>query len=400
MRKRAKIALLIDTATTWGAGLIEGVADFAHRRGDWQLFLGPRGKYDRLLLPDHWDGDGVIARVTHAGLAQQLIERGIPAVNVSWYSYGGDAIAQCTCDEQSIAEMAVEYFLGRGFRQFAYCASSLRPDYTDRFGGAFVETLRRRSFGCLVFQPQGHPDSFLPSPGEADRMAAWLQALPRPTALLAFDCLQAREVTDVCHQVGIDVPHEIAVLGGEHDLLSSTISQPELSSIDHGPRRVGRTAAELLARLLAGEPKPGAPIRLPGSRVISRQSTDTIALSDDMLASAVRYIKEHSHERIQVNDVLRQVPISRRALEKGFRKCLRRSPAEEIRRARIDHAVQLLCDTSWAMPRIAAACGFDRPELMTRAFRRELKVTPSEFRRQHARDRQSLQLFGGGRSDG
>jgi LacI family transcriptional regulator len=54
MRKRAKIALLIDTATTWGAGLIESLADFAHLHGDWQLFLGPRGKSDRMLLPDHW----------------------------------------------------------------------------------------------------------------------------------------------------------------------------------------------------------------------------------------------------------------------------------------------------------------------------------------------------------
>jgi AraC-like DNA-binding protein len=40
------------------------------------------------------------------------------------------------------------------------------------------------------------------------------------------------------------------------------------------------------------------------------------------------------------------------------------------------------------MPRIATACGFDRPELLTRAFRRELKTTPSSFRKQHRKDRQ------------
>jgi AraC-like DNA-binding protein len=40
------------------------------------------------------------------------------------------------------------------------------------------------------------------------------------------------------------------------------------------------------------------------------------------------------------------------------------------------------------MPRIAAACGFERSELLTRAFRRELKTTPSEFRKQHRKDRQ------------
>jgi LacI family transcriptional regulator len=388
MSKRAKIALLIDTATTWGSGLIEGIADFAHRRDDWQFFLGPRGKYDRMLLPDHWDGDGVIARVTHEGLARQIVERGLPAVNVSWYRYGDGEIPRCTCDERKIAELAADYFLDRGFRQFAYCASALRPDYVDRFGAAFVERLQARSYPCRTFIPRSESESFLPTADEADRMIQWLSALPKPTGLLAFDSVQARQVTDVCHLAGIDVPHEIAVLGGEHDLLSCTISKPELSSIDHSPRRVGWAAAELLSRLLAGEPPPREPILLPGSRVITRQSTDTVAVNDDLLAAAVRFIKARSHLRIQVSDVLRAVPISRRALEKGFRKCLGRSPAEEIRRVRLDQAVQLLCDTSWAMPRIASACGFDRPELMTRAFRRELKTTPSEFRRQYARERQ------------
>src|SRR5262249_9743921 len=120
--------------------------------------------------------------------------------------------------------------------------------------------------------------------------------------------------------------------------------------------------------MMAGEAAPREPILLPASRVITRQSTDVVAVHDDLLAAAIKFIKARSHERIQVSDVLREVPISRRALEKGFRKCLGRSPAEEIRRVRLDQAVQLLCDTSWPMPRIAAKCGFDRPELMTRAF--------------------------------
>jgi LacI family transcriptional regulator len=387
MTKRFQVALLIDTATTWGAGLIQGIADFAHRRGDWHLFLGPRGKYDRLLLPDHWDGNGVIARVTHEPLARQIVASNLPAVNVSWYRYGGNAIPQCTCDEVSIGEMAADYFIERGFRQFAYCASSLRPDYVDRFGGAYAAALHRRTYPCHRFAPRIDPDGFLLSSSEFDRMVDWLRGLPKPIGLLAFDSVQARQVTDVCHLAGINVPREIAVLGGEHDLLSCTISQPELSSIDHAPHRVGWTAAELLSRLMAGEAAPAEPVLLPASRVITRQSTDTVAIDDDLLAAAVRFIKARSREPINVSDILRAVPISRRALEKGFRRCLGRSPAEKIRRVRLDQAVQLLCDTSWPMPRIAAASGFDRPELMARAFRRELRTTPSEFRRQYARRR-------------
>ncbi|MCA9233950.1 MAG: DNA-binding transcriptional regulator [Planctomycetales bacterium] len=382
---RKKVALLIDTATSWGAGLIEGIAEFAAQRGDWQLFLGPRGKYERMTLPEHWTGDGVIARVTYESLATQLAERGVPAVNVSWYRFGAGRLARCTCDETSIAELGARYFIDRGFRQFAYCGSSIRANYVDRFGEAFTQSLARHGFACFNYAPPCAPDGFLPSAGDLDRLIEWLRELPKPCGLLAFDSLQARQITDACQLARIDVPREIAVLGGEHDHLSCTISKPELSSIDHGPQRVGREAGALLQRIFDGQCPATETVLLSATRVITRQSTDTIAVDDDLLALAAQFIKENSHRRIQVGDLLRAVPISRRALEKGFRKRLGRSPAEEIRRVRVDHAVQLLCDTAWPMPKIASTVGFERPELLTRAFRRELDTTPSEFRRQHHR---------------
>jgi LacI family transcriptional regulator len=387
MQTRARIALLIDTSTTWGMGLIEGIVDYAHEWADWQILLAPRGKYEQMMLPENWNGAGVIARITHEPLAEQIIQLGIPAVDVSWYRYGEGRIPRCTCDEQAVAEMAMRYFTELGFRQFAYCGSSIRPNYVDRFGEAFVELLRRKGYSCKSYYPHADSVSVMPPVEELERMIEWLRGLVRPVALLAFDSLQARQVTEACSLGGINVPHEIAVLGGEHDYLSCTISNPQLSSIDHSPRLVGYTAATLLHRLMEGQPSSVDPVFVPASRVIARQSTDTVAVEDDLLSAAARFIKDHCHKRIRVSDILAAVPISRRALEKGFRHALRRSPAEEIRRVRVERAVQMLCDTSWAMPRIATAAGFERPELLTRAFRRELSTTPSEFRKKHLRER-------------
>jgi LacI family transcriptional regulator len=383
MSKIPKIALLIDTSTTWGSGLIQGVADYVHGHGDWRLHVAPWGRYERITLPEDWAVDGVIARVVYSELADQLVSRRIPAVNVSWYRHAESQISRCTVDEKLVAEMAVEFFMDRGFRQFAYCGSSLRPGRDDCLELSFSGCLRKKGFQCYCLARKAGQNVYLPSEADHEYLAQWLRGLPKPIALLAFDCLQARQVVEACQLGKIDVPHEVAVLGGEQDLLSCTISKPQVSSIDQSPHRVGWTAAELLAKLMAGEPVPKHQILVPPARVITRQSTDALAVDDDMLALAIRFIHQHSHERIQVDDILSATPISRRALEKGFRKCLGRSPAEAIRRARVDHAVQLLCDTSLAMPRIAAACGFERPELLTRAFRRELMVTPSEFRRQH-----------------
>ena len=151
------------------------------------------GKYDRLLLPDNWEGDGVIARVTHEGLAHQILERKIPAVNVSWFRYGGNAIPQCTCDEVSIAELAANYFVDRGFRQFAYCACRCGRIMSTGSG-------KLSSTSCIAariraaFRAGGDPDGFLPSSDELDRMIAWLRApSPNRTAGLRQRASQASD---------------------------------------------------------------------------------------------------------------------------------------------------------------------------------------------------------------
>ena len=381
-QERQRVALLIDTATSWGAGLIEGIAEYAKKNGKkWLFSVEPRGKYDRMLLPQGWAGDGVIARITHSRLAEQLVSAKLPAVNVSWFSYGENLIPRCTCDEEAAAEMAARYFLDSGYRQFAYCASTLRPSYHDRLGNAFVQAIERDGRRCEMFSPDHERFTKLDSEQQLGELSDWLKELPRPCALLAFDNLQGRQVTEACAQAGLSVPDDIAVLGGEHDELCSRISTPPLSGVDQSPIEVGCHAAEMLDRLMAGQPLKDSNVRIPPRRIIARQSTDKVAVKDDLLADAIRYIRENYADELRIRDVLVAVPLSRRALEIGFRQHLGRTPREEIRRIRVEKAVELLCDTDWPVTRIAAACGFDRPELLTRAFRRELKATPSEFRK-------------------
>jgi LacI family transcriptional regulator len=383
--KPTRVALLIDTATSWGTGLIEGIVAYAKaRKRPWLFSLEPRGKYEPMMLPDGWCGDGVIARITHAALAEQLIKRRIPAVNVSWFRFGENLIPRCTCDEELAAGMAAKYFLSNGFRQFAYCGSSLRPSYKDRLGEAFAATVEKAGFVCHVFRPNHERFAGFDSEEQLAELSGWLGSLPRPIALLAFDDLQARKVTEACALAGVSVPDEIAVLGGEHDELTSRISSPPLSGVDHGPLDVGYRAAEMLDLQMSGAPLVESNVLLPPKRIISRPSTDKVAIEDDLLSEAIRYIRIHYADELRIRDILHAVPLSRRALEIGFRKYLGRTPREEIRRVRVHKALELLCDTDWPVTRIASLCGFDRPELLTRAFRRELRATPTEFRKRVA----------------
>jgi LacI family transcriptional regulator len=144
--------------------------------------------------------------------------------------------------------------------------------------------------------------------------------------------------------------------------------------------KLGYEAAKLLARLMAGKRAPRKPVHLPPVRVVVRQSTDVMAIIDRDMVQVLRYIREHANEPITVRDVLRAVPVSRRALEQRFRALLGRSPLQVIRRAHIERAKQLLTDTDMQMPAVADASGFANAARLSLLFRRETGMTPSEFR--------------------
>jgi LacI family transcriptional regulator len=120
---------------------------------------------------------------------------------------------------------------------------------------------------------------------------------------------------------------------------------------------------------------------VPPHGVVSRQSTDVLSIDDPTVVRALRYIHTHAHHGIVVNDVLREVPISRRSLEIQFRSYLGRSPAEEIRRIRLDRGRQLLGRRELSITEIALACGFSNATRFGVAFRKCFGTTPRAFRK-------------------
>jgi len=136
----------------------------------------------------------------------------------------------------------------------------------------------------------------------------------------------------------------------------------------------------LLDGLMRGRPANGSVVAVPPAGVVTRQSTDTLAVHEPDLVLAIGYIREHATRNIHVDDVLEVVPTSRRRLERLFHDFLGRSPAEEIRRVRIERARQLLATTDLAIARVARACGFASGEYLATVFRQETGTTPLKFR--------------------
>ncbi len=373
-----RVALLIETSTSWGANIVKGIADYALTHEDWTFYIEPRGRHERQLVPTEWDGDGIIARVTHEDLAIQLDELNKPAVDVSWYSFASSKVVSCTADELLGGQMIANHFLDRGFRNYAYCGPVNRPGYSDKFGAAFVQAIEASGHTCSCFEDRGERHDWY---SRLAQLEEWIMTLPKPIALLAFNEYGGRQIAEACRIRGVHVPDQVALMGGEHDELTSQITRPPLSTIDFSPARIGWEAASLLARLFKGEAPPREPVKIPPARIIARQSTDSLAIDDPMLVKALEYIRENASTAISVADVLDSVSISRRVLEQRFQKFLGRSPAAEIRRVRVEKAKRLLADSDRPMAGIAAACGFEHPEVLARVFRRQEGITPSVFRK-------------------
>jgi LacI family transcriptional regulator len=135
-----------------------------------------------------------------------------------------------------------------------------------------------------------------------------------------------------------------------------------------------------IARLVAGKKvTPMAELIAPLG-VANRHSTDAFALDDRAIVRAVRMIREHACEGINVSDVLKTVPLSRRVLEQRFQKLLGRTPREEILQVRLARVKQLLGETELALYPIAERTGFEHVEYLSVVFKRETGVTPSAWR--------------------
>jgi LacI family transcriptional regulator len=148
-----------------------------------------------------------------------------------------------------------------------------------------------------------------------------------------------------------------------------------------GAETIGFEAARILDLLMSGQKGPKKPVLVPPAGVVTRQSTDTLAISDRAVVKSVSFIRENLCQPLHVAEIAKHAGVSRRVLERRFQHHLARTPAEEIRRVRLRRAQELLLDTDMPIPELSEAAGFGSPEYMAYVFRQECNMTPVEYRR-------------------
>jgi LacI family transcriptional regulator len=370
-----RIGIQLDFAGGYGRGVLRGVMQFANLRTDWEFIMPPMYSLKSKNLIDPRTTDGVVARV-HAKRSIELFRHGrVPVVNtartLSLREIEEMELPTILPDDAAVGRMAYQYFYDRGFRAFGYCGhptaswSRVRRD-------AFAEGARAHKF---PFSHASDPDGV---PQE------WIRSLPRPCAILGANDRYAWHVIDGCRENNIAVPEDIAVLGVDNDTLLTEMVRPTLSSINLGAERIGFQAATLLERLMKRRGAWREPRQIPPISVVTRHSTDVLNIHDQPVADAVRYIREHAFEPMMgVDEVLEHVAMSRRNLERRFRRVMQRSLLDEIRRVRLDRAARLLCDTDLDMPHVAEQSGFSNQVRFSTVFREHIGETPTGYRRRN-----------------
>jgi len=384
MKKRPRVALLIETSNSYARGLLRGIHAYIREHDGWATYLLEQGRGDAPppWLTEKWQGDGIIARIENGHIAEVVKRTGLPVVDVSSGNVAPD-VPRVITNGAAVARLAAEHLAERGVEHFGF-ASDDRFEWSLRRGEQFAKIVQELGFSCDVLG-EHKPLRVQPDWDQEERaLTAWLRRLPKPVGVMACHDMRGLQLIQVCRRIGLAIPDEVAVVGVDNDEILCSLATPPLSSVIQDTYRIGFEAAQLLDQWLAGK-RPQLETLIEPLGMVTRQSSDVLAVSDPEISKAVRFIREHACDGIRVEDVLRVVTVSRRIFEHRFKKLLGHTPHDEISKLQFQRAKQLLAETSLPLTVVAQRVGFQHAEYLSVAFKRRFGISPSEYRDEHMR---------------
>jgi LacI family transcriptional regulator len=376
------VALLIEATNAYARGLLHGVAQYTHERAHWTIYFEPHALDEPppKWLKD-WKGDGIIARIGNRRAANAIQAPGVPVVELRrMLTLPG--MPSLGPDNHAVAKMVAEHLRERGFRHFGFLGLPRGQDPPlDNRSDCFVQHLAECGFACSVFQVERTATWRT----EQHRIARWISSLPKPLGVMTCNDSRGLQLLRACAGAGIAVPDQVAVIGAGNDDCICSLCHPPLSSVDLGPESIGYEAAALLERMMSGRRGAARHVQISPRGIITRLSTDVLATEDQAVSHAVGFIRTHACDDILVSDVLRQVRLSRSALEPRLKRVLGRTIHQEIQHVRLERVKGWLATTDLPTKQIAAQAGFHSVQYLARVFRKSTGQTTAGYRKRMRR---------------
>jgi LacI family transcriptional regulator len=386
MSRRRQVAVIVATQKAYHRKIIRGIGAYVHEVGNWSLYIEEEPLH-KLPDLDNWQGDGIILSFWIRHLSTAACKPKLPMVGIEGRGPFYDPawkIPSFNTDDHTIGRLGAKHLIERGFTRLAFCGyphSPYLPWSEERLAG-FQQFAQEQGLPCFVHV--GRRTTVRKWINVQHELTMWLQSLEKPIGLMAANDARARHVLEACRAIGLRVPEDVAVLGVDNDEVICELTDPPLSSIEHGAAALGYQAAALLDRLMDGKKAKQMTTFIPPKEVVTRRSTDVLAIEDPEVAAAMAYIHKNSCRPLRIADVVAAVQVSRSTLETRFKAVTGRTMHEEIQRLQIDCARSLLATTDLPIKQIAAMAGFAHIHYMTTIFHQQTGWTPAEYRK-HAK---------------
>ncbi len=351
--------------------LHRGIVRFA-RENNWYLSYSTSISHYKGLS---WGGDGLIFQSNGSEEYSSFVKSHNCAkacIGKGWDSFWDGPIF--SDDNKKIGYLAADYYCDRGFRNFAWCA----PDQSSTRLYYFEERLRAKGYSCEILAPKQ---------GDLDWKARQsffkkkLKMLPKPLAILGVEDSAAAEIMEVAINMGYSVPEQVAVMGVRNDeMICNTLMVP-LTSIDNNLEEVGYQVASELAEVMKGKQSHKDSIKIAPLGVVSRQSTDIVAIDHAQVALVLQYLKNNFKYTINISKLAEVAKMSERGLFKAFEKNIGRTPGQELTRLRMNEAKRLLRESDETVTEIALLCGFNESRSFYTQFKKHTQQTPGSWRK-------------------
>jgi LacI family transcriptional regulator len=383
-----RLILLTDFTEAFPQYLLQGILRYAKEQAHepWVVCRMPLSFKEKCGLEGvvdwalKWGANAIIGCFNSNENVTLFAKNGIVAVAQDSYRRFS-SIPNLTSDYIKTGRMAADFFLEKGFKNFAFCG------YHDTvWSDERCEGFRQRvEIAGYADHFQSYTQMQLDTPWfyDSEPLSVWLKSLPLHTALFCCDDCQGNVVTEVCNYSGIRIPESIAVLGVDNDNTICNLSQPTLSSINLDTERGGYEVAALITKMMAEPKAQYDDVVIQPTTMVSRTSTNVYATDDPYLLKALEYIHAHLDNPLSVGDILKQLPLSRRLLEQRFRAVTGSSIYSYISHCRMEKFASLLEDSDSPISEIAIQMGVNNYGNLTRQFKAIKGCTPTEYRMKH-----------------
>ncbi len=373
-----RIGVIVPANIELGRSVLQGVRAYCNDHPGTRLSLLSNSGYMPGLRVPRDTVDCLVLQESDPAVAEALAAQ-CRHIVVTSNRQALPGVARVLNDDRAIGWMGADYFLGRGFRTLAFVRAVSEG---SSGGGPFHFAIERESgfvqqaeaAGATVHCFTGYPQER--SPG----LLRALLDLPGPVGVMTSSDLHARWLIEAMGIPRKIVPRRLAILGVDDDSLENALSPIGISTVCPAGMRIGYEAAALGLRLARCHPVPDSPILVAPRQVVTRESTSIFALADPVVLRALRLIRERTNDLLDAAALVKTLKIPRRTLEVRFRKSLGSSPANELLRARIQRAGELLATTELSIKEIAYLVGFSEPRMLSRCFKKMTGEKPTEYR--------------------